>query len=571
MKQKIIISIFLFLFSSLYAWTQIIGIPIHPDSPIPPFIPDRGLPGKFAPIPFSEEGFSKKYCGQLLGVSKISKPMPISLEKVHLIPPILSFPPEGETSPPQSNEDRLVFWLHGLGGSPESWAKPADASQNNFIKIEGYPARKIRSIQPSYESQQNATLNLAANHLRGIMESATQTFEGNSELGDDYTRENHFIIAHSQGGLVARWLDLIYTTQGISKENRPLGGIVTFGTPHGGAFVATEESKELLQQLAEDLCISTIEPKVLATIDEKLINSLLVNILTSFQEIRDFIGKGCHFAAHEGLPLLLAAQNKDMRKDYIPNAPALEILKTHDENGAGLSNKVAFYGVEEEPVLWNTANALFDKPELKEVFSANGDGTTAFNAEINRRDIFLKTLEWEETYKKRIKNANTVCIGTFIIPLVNVIACNIAVNRANDAQQTYFSFSNALNFYDTANDKYKIAIGAIELETSSTGCLCEHESNGFQFTFPGDCNGQTEIGDFINCKPENLQITVIAEHPSDGVVTVPSATAYPGAKYKIKMEGSNHQQMRNDTNTKNRLNELWEGDFGIYFDTNKKQ
>ncbi|MEM1120255.1 MAG: hypothetical protein AAGJ18_07380 [Bacteroidota bacterium] len=46
--------------------------------------------------------------------------------------------------------------------------------------------------------------------------------------------------------------------------------------------------------------------------------------------------------------------------------------------------------------------------------------------------------------------------------------------------------------------------------------------------------------------------------------------AYPGAAQK-EMDGSNHQQMRNDRNTKDRLNELWEGDYGFFFETAKKQ
>ena len=42
---------------------------------------------------------------------------------------------------------------------------------------------------------------------------------------------------------------------------------------------------------------------------------------------------------------------------------------------------------------------------------------------------------------------------------------------------------------------------------------------------------------------------------------------YPGATAVDALPNSNHQQMRNDTNTKDKLNKLWIGDYGEFFIT----
>ncbi|MFZ1454530.1 MAG: hypothetical protein WAT46_00705 [Saprospiraceae bacterium] len=53
---------------------------------------------------------------------------------------------------------------------------------------------------------------------------------------------------------------------------------------------------------------------------------------------------------------------------------------------------------------------------------------------------------------------------------------------------------------------------------------------------------------------------------SDGIVTETSAKAFPGA-YHMRMDGSNHQQMRNDSRTKDVLLQAYTNPLYIYFNT----
>jgi hypothetical protein len=52
--------------------------------------------------------------------------------------------------------------------------------------------------------------------------------------------------------------------------------------------------------------------------------------------------------------------------------------------------------------------------------------------------------------------------------------------------------------------------------------------------------------------------------PSDALVTEPSQKAFPGAT-PILMDKSNHQQMRNDSNTREVLQAIYSGQFGNFW------
>jgi hypothetical protein len=59
---------------------------------------------------------------------------------------------------------------------------------------------------------------------------------------------------------------------------------------------------------------------------------------------------------------------------------------------------------------------------------------------------------------------------------------------------------------------------------------------------------------------------------ADGFLLAESAMDFPGATYEPqKMEGSNHFQMRNDSNTKNAFKKIFDDGLGqTYFVTKRK-
>jgi pimeloyl-ACP methyl ester carboxylesterase len=114
-------------------------------------------------------------------------------------------------------QDQPVYWLHGFQLNPfpaadqfpGRWDLYAQKYQNE---------KQIKSYVPNYARNrgevQNGIAN-AANVLAGRMTNNSSSV----------------IIGHSMGGLVARRLD--------ANNNRTIGGIVSVGTVHNGALIAT--------------------------------------------------------------------------------------------------------------------------------------------------------------------------------------------------------------------------------------------------------------------------------------------------------------------------------------------
>ncbi len=126
-----------------------------------------------------------------------------------------------------------------------------------------------------------------------------------------------------------------------------------------------------------------------------------------------------------------------------------------------------------------------------------------------------------------------------------------------------------------ANESFKTLIGAIEYVPDGIDYLCdcteEDESGNVIGTWieevddPVDCmyNG------YIDCETSEIASFAPVELESDGIVLAKSAMAYPGANAgpDNAMPGSNHSQMRNDSNLETKLDELLDGFHGMYFRT----
>ena len=80
-----------------------------------------------------------------------------------------------------------------------------------------------------------------------------------------------------------------------------------------------------------------------------------------------------------------------------------------------------------------------------------------------------------------------------------------------------------------------------------------------------------------NCQAQPRYVHTTYRLPNDGVVTAESARALPGktvmfndeSRYILRDKntgfGSNHMQMRNDKNLRKKLDGLYDGDYGRFF------
>jgi hypothetical protein len=128
------------------------------------------------------------------------------------------------------------------------------------------------------------------------------------------------------------------------------------------------------------------------------------------------------------------------------------------------------------------------------------------------------------------------------------------------------------NWLLKSNNQYKTLIGSREVklvQTTQWECICEGSGTNNQ-SIP--VNDPKECEKYAKCYAVSSlgMVEVVTEKPTDGVVLAESAAAFPMATIGQEMKKSNHQQMRNDENTKAALNGVFDGAYGDYFYTKER-
>lgn len=397
----------------------------------------------------------------------------------------------------------MVIWVHGLGGGPGAWEKPADKTEAGGAT--NYPARKVRSNRPTYS--EGSTLVAAGNGLNSAISDFALV---QNALGNVLPSDQTFIIAHSQGGLVSR------AAGSIGTGGTLFDGIVTFGSPHGGALI----SNNLLAAgaFANQFCFD-----VLAGPN----NSGILLPLTVFGST---VGEICG-----QIPAKLAGTfGKPILADYAVGAPGVTGL-----GGGNVNHKIVFAGVETEEVLWRELFHIVQPAADKPIFGANDQAAGQAAADKLKK-------YWDKT-------------GNFYYWL-NYYKLAALWYRGRRA-------------ISDANAKWKILMGGMTVtQVSTPGCACTPYNSMGQptdiTTFTPGTGGCTTWtggpnGSYTLCVGTTAVVINTIQTPNDGVVTQPSAIAYPGAAMGINLIGSNHQSMRNDVNTRTSLLSVFKGEVGV--------
>lgn len=442
------------------------------------------------------------------------------------------FPPP---PPPNEDLDRIIFMVHGLGGGEAAWSKASYAIQGG---APGFPARKAVAVRPSYGdySLPGAGIDLHNNLVQ---------YDVHMEEGMDPL--NNFIIGHSQGGLAARFADQYEQTV---ESQRRFNGIVTFATAHQGARILN--NMDMLFDIAEDGTTSMLAGPVM----EKIETSWILDIFLNGEQVVDFIAHAANVIVENLLPIMMTQSSTPITQDYVVGASPIAEINNANSN----VHKIAFYGVENEPVLWRLVSSQLSQiPNEADYFSSQGDGDAIQVANSNRNRYYGKYMQWRNI----VDDWN----------IWNVLNITTTLNEARDIRDAY---QRGYKWWVDANDRYKLAIGAIDFEYDTSGEICECKdfldgtwSSQVITTYSTPCSMVHE-NEHDYCT--NIPATVYTQvnKDSDGVVLVESAANFPGASTSYKLSGSNHLQMRNDPNTKDALLKLLNGEFDPYFKTDPK-
>jgi len=103
---------------------------------------------------------------------------------------IINIPGPSDTS--SFEGDRLIFWVHGLGGNDFSWDAASAPIANNY---------KVTSLLNGVDYSAYDLSN-AGQVLQTTIDGLAETYGELNNIEDP--ANTNFIIAHSQGGLVSR-------------------------------------------------------------------------------------------------------------------------------------------------------------------------------------------------------------------------------------------------------------------------------------------------------------------------------------------------------------------------------
>ena len=462
-----------------------------------------------------------------------------------------------------AQNDRVVFWLHGLGGDNAAFTKVAFATTyNSPDQPIDYPARRAYSVQLGYENH-SYDLRTAA----GYIEEKVRLADHHTFSNGINNFSNNFIIAHSQGGLVARRLDMLYANNPTS--GRRINGIVTFGTPHQGAKILDNVGK------FGDFITSGCTELTAGPLSELIENNFLLDLVTSGTRVSQIVAPLCTLFGGVA-PLQFNDFTQPITEDYKPSKPG--VLNQLNSFPSTIP-KVGFYGIEEKPTqVWRVMYNIIDKkPNEFPAFTADEDNKLANSVDMNKQKYAAKQAYWDNRYYGLIGLKCTTWWDWFI----DFGSCNVINHLLDDADHNRLAWKRGAEWWAGANDRFRNINGSLGIQETPimvNECNCtayDYDGNSiYDWIELGDELGCSSYGWLTSCYPTgNLVPSVslsISDKDSDGVVLAESAMNFPGAQAVAVMPGSNHQQMRNDSNTKKRLLELWGGTHGIFFKTDIK-
>jgi hypothetical protein len=505
--------------------------------------------------------------------------------------PVVVEPPADIENPlPTSNltgflGDRLIFWVHGLGGDMFSWDKAGEYMGDQY---------KITSVLNTMDYSVNS-LSGAGQIVQNTIDELAETF---GEINEIENNDINFIIAHSQGGLVSRAAYKRYADLN-ALDQRSFGGIVTFGTPHQGA--------QILNNVPD--FIDFIDNSCNELSAGPAIEAWNGNWILSFFPSDGMIGAVesiCYNFSNRIVPFMMADYLTPITNDYNVGSEYLEGLNGFDEDMVETSDeyipKVAFYGTEEAPVVWRTVYSILNDVNAEPTFQADDDDALIDVANTNQNSYYLKYMAYKNLYDITSVDCSDIAGGQAWIPGWSSYACNpenmnyqyndLGWVISNDVvwypynlshtQENRDAYYRGYRWWIDVEENYLSLIGAVDYAVVGCHCDCleKYGSDPTPYTVLHDIDCDDDCSNFENSPPPNTNVihcdyAIVYEKyikPNDGVVLVESAKDYPGADNGVDntMVGSNHLQMRNDFNTGLKVVGLMDGNHGDYFVTEER-
>lgn len=494
------------------------------------------------------------------------------------------------------NGHRVVHFVHGLGGSSKSWNLAADSLERNY---------RLFSNSVDYNNATNGTLASAAKELNDEIDLFNLL-----PRADTIARRRNLLIGHSQGGLVAKALDFEINRDSTLFPPQ-FGGIVTFGTPHGGAMLLNngdpQGQRKWVQSFVREGCEAVTEAKARDFLAKRWVLSAILDLVNASDLPNTITEAACGAFSNTALPLLLNDLAQPITTDYNVGSPAVNRLNNYQTN----TPIITFFGDETQPVFFRTLSSFqINMRDLaKNPFGADDDESYVRSAN-QMMSHFNSKVFYHQSNVRRLKN--------------KLIRNRKKIKASEEAQKAN---RRAFRWFHSANDQWQIIIGATLVDTLSAqySCFCAYRGSHSPFgpnaavplvlaSLRPDPNATCDntpqtapiyrfslgLGNNVcmytyydnpmrtgaplfahsvfgaNCPlgpsavPQVFNFNRVCQQmaqydlrkrlrPSDGVITAETATAYPAAIARIRMPNTNHQQMRNSSETEEAFEDIFLG------------
>jgi pimeloyl-ACP methyl ester carboxylesterase len=342
--------------------------------------------------------------------------------------------------------------------------------------------------------------------------------------GQILNAERNFIIAHSMGGLVARTLGQMTEP----TTSTPLyNGLITIGTPHQGAFAANTLVEN--PQAIDDVLTNACQKLGAGPAKEGINNSgVLGSLAILFGFGGGILNNACEAAVDAGFPLVSSFAQQGVEAELTTTAAsAIPDMPT--------DHKAVFYGIEDghddETLTPRFIGALLPESSPNEwpLYQADGSDAAGIAEVAEQLDFYVTRMNfWQGLHDAQC--------GWW--PL-----CWTSAEPIADA------YREGVNWFDTLDPTWQELIGASQTGLVQVGCDY-YDYDGIvgscttYLGFDPNCGG---VSNPFACEYPVYEMQTVREL-SDGFILAESAMNGPGMNYDAQfMDGSNHMQMKNDS------------------------
>jgi pimeloyl-ACP methyl ester carboxylesterase len=490
----------------------------------------------------------------------------------------------GETfDAPEKEKHRMVYWIHGLNGDSNAWLKPAEAFENGWGSAKSY---NIISQRINYSlSQEIGDLQTVASEVNKLLEIDEDIYKINED--GLYDPLKGILMAHSQGGIVARKIDQLYADGTLDSRRRKYGGIVTVCTPNQGAAIINNQNmvNNFIDRMSKDLAAGPLEE--LKSSDKFWVRILSRRILRD-----DLVNTFLNIFTNTSTNYLISQNYPPITEEYKVGGSAIDDLNSYNPDSTSIvslfairdtltklhgvssslgGGKIRYFSTLEVPISWATIHYFLNAPSAVDYFKAQEEEYhTAARARVWYEDYLSNYLRNQNEYEK------------ILWPKINLPKIAHA-NRLKARATAWKKGVDFLNYFDIF---YRSFIGSRVIRSESleiVTCHCElinliTGESEMELVYAlledeqcGEAYDYLESSYYtLNCSTSSVPTEKIFYDykPSDGVVLVESQIEIKNAtELPVKANQSTHMSIRNDLNTLSEISNILEGYHGDFFKT----